>query len=296
MNAKAVFLLSIIFVLIFLSPAISATTTTTTIILQPGQTEFTTDAIYLPEGIFQLEGSLNYLNIFWYATYASGNIRDIGIICYLNCNQEKQDCSVYQYCTRLAYGSAGCTIGSPADKPKYNQPLDTENYVNCKFYDPLHPTTTVGYFNRTFKPIYFDVSFSDVSTVVGASFNLKIIIKNSGLFTDSYAVKASVPSQYQNILKIEDESKSFTIGPVYGESYLHSPETKYAYIGMRTLTTDIANVCIDITSVTSPSTHAFSDCKQIKSSILAMTDFGWPGILQIILLATLLFASTKFKK
>jgi len=296
MDAKVVLLSSIVFVLIFFSYAHSATTTTTTIVLQPGQTEFTTDTILLPDGLFQLEGNLNYLNVFWNAKYHSGNIRDIGVICYLNCNQEAQDCSAYQACSRLAYGSAGCTIGSSADKPQYNVPLDGEDYVNCKFYDPLYPDVTVGYFNRTFKPIYFDVFLYDVAVSVGQSFDLRINVKNGGLFTDSYNIKATVPEIYQNILKVADESKLFTIGPVYGESYLHTPETKEAFVKMMTLTTDLASVCIDVTSVASPTTHAFSDCKQIKSSAVSMSDFDWFGVMQIILLSTVLFAVASFKK
>jgi hypothetical protein len=188
--------------------------------LQPGETTFTVGSIVLnplpPEedytGTAQylgLTGDLNYLIIKWNAYYYTGEEKDIGVWCYLNCPNPVPpidvNCAGYQNCTKIVPpGKYSCSI----DSPKYN--FKTINNVTCRFYDPSNPSLEYLFYpNRTFYSIKFQTSVSPVTITVGEPFTLPINVQNFGLLKSSFTTNISfVPSAFSPPVVIENSVSS----------------------------------------------------------------------------------------
>jgi hypothetical protein len=259
-------------------------------VLEPGEKVFTVKSMII--SALQLQGNYSttgsyYLNIYWNSYYIVGT-GDIGAICYLNCNPKTADCSSAKNCSYLGpTGNAVCTIINPS----YN--FYGDNIVICKFYDPATPDIPYEpYPNKPFRPVAFSVWLFGVTSTIGKEFSLQTNVKNTGLFDDRYNVTVSTPTP--NILAIQNP-EAF-VGPLKGDSYLNVPETGASYTRL-TVLTDEPCVCITVNSTVKAdipgsynmdSTGCPANCVKIKSKLASLPDFGFLGILQIILLAGIL--------
>lgn len=161
--------------------------------LKPGETNFTVSSIYLPEGSIHLIGNTSRLTVYWKAYYSDGSERDIGVVCFLNCDERYNttcpgpmncSCELVQNCSVFSPpGKGACSFINPV----YND-LNTTNFVSCRFYDPLHEEIVKGVINKTFVPVNFTSEISSVTPIVGETFTVQILVKNYGLFDDDYEI------------------------------------------------------------------------------------------------------------
>jgi hypothetical protein len=229
--------------------------------------------------LLQFSGTLDYLNVFWNAYYSGGTERDIGVSCYLDCNPEIQDCSSANNCTYIGpVGKRSCTIVNPL----YN--FGGSNTVFCKIYDPLAPDTTFGYTNRSFSSIDFDVfTPSDLRAIVGEEIDLRVIVKNFGLLVDSYVVNVTSPSP---LISIHPSTAVTTIGPLTGD-YMLVSESGYTLAKLIPLSSiGTATLRIAVNSTTVPFI-GIERWLTIKSGTASLSEFDVFGVVQIIILATL---------
>lgn len=259
-------------------------------VLEPGEKIFTVKSMII--SALQLQGNYSttgsyYLNTYWNSSYIVGT-GDIGANCYLNCDPKTTDCSSAQNCSYEGpTGNAVCTIISPS----YN--FYGDNYVVCKFYDPATPSIPYEpYPNKTFRPVAFSVWLFSVTSTIGKEFSMQINVKNVGLFDDRYNITVSTPTP--NILAIQNPGAF--VGPLKGDSYLNVPETGASFTRL-TVLTDEPCVCITVNSTAKAdvvgnynmdSTSCSANCVKIQSKLASLPDFGFLGILQIILLAGIL--------
>jgi len=233
-----------------------AQTTTTTILgvpLLPGTANFSISAIYVPSGGVNVTGNATYLNSYWEAYYSDGSEKNIGVVCFLNCDESFGPCSPpVQNCTVFVPPGKGvCSITTP----KYNTPYNTVDFVSCRIYDPANPDLVKGYFNSTFTPIDFSVSFSKFSSVVGEEFSFPIDVKNSGLFSDRYTVNISPTQGDEAIVNIRPDTKYFITDEIHGDSFdphiwrQLGPELKSFNIKITILDASAnAGICVNVTS------------------------------------------------
>ena len=175
--------------------------------LLPGQTQFVIDSIVLePEfKSLLLKGDYNYLNIFWKASYLSGEKRDIGIKCYLNCfnpgDNIEENCAGFQNCSSVVKASSQgtCTIVSP------NYFFDKKNMVVCKLYDPKFSSIEYKpYLNKSFWALNFTLlPLENINTNVGNEISIEVRVKNLGLLTDNYTINISYPTNLVSAPKME---------------------------------------------------------------------------------------------
>jgi hypothetical protein len=265
-----------------------------TIALKPGESEFSTPPIYIPDGKIHLTGNLSYLVAYWEAYYADGSEREIGAVCFLNCDERWQDCSSAQNCS-VVYPPGkigGCSIVYP----NYLD-LTSTNYVSCRIYDPIYPDLTKGYLNATFIPIEFSVWFSDYSSLVGEEFNFPVNIKNSGLFSDTYQIQAW--SNKPEKVYINPETQSFSIS-LHGDAFdphawnQTGSETKQAYIKVALLDASEPQTYLCV-NVTSSFGFSESNCATLKANYKSMPELSLIQFLLIILAATIfIFKLKKF--
>ena len=190
------------------------------ITLPPAETTFAVGAIALRQLLLEedytaiaqflgLIGDLNYINIRWDAYYITGEEKDIGVWCYLNCPNPVSpieiNCAGYQNCTYLGpTGKHSCSISLP----RYS--FKNINNVTCRFYDPSNPTIEyLPYPNRTFYSIKFEVSTSPATITVGEPFTLQTNVKNLGFLKSSFTTNISfVPSVFSPPVIIENPVSS----------------------------------------------------------------------------------------
>jgi hypothetical protein len=298
---------------IFLIPVASAQT-----VLRPGETNFTVDAIILDPvtdyaGVNEigLAGDVNYLNIKWNATYDSGEERDIGVKCYLNCPDPLPDidvkCAPYQACSYLGpTGVRICTIPTP------NYLFKNINNITCKFYDPLNPSIDYipreclpfkCYINRTFWPINFSLSAAPakIEITVGKSFILPIDVKNFGLLKSNFTVNTTALKP--EIASIDNSvTATETLG--YGQIGRVYPRITLLYSDALTLKI-LAKSGIEPVPNFDTSCSVNSDCShygsaecmnnrcwkrldvQISAGNASLPEFDITGVIQILLLAAL---------
>jgi len=277
--------------------------------LQPGIAQFTVSAIFLinttPDGqMLSLTGNLTYLNTYWEAYYWDGSQKDIGAVCFLNCDERYNTtcpppwnctCSAVQNCSTLTSPGKGvCSILSP----NYNLPLTKINFVGCRIYDPLNPSTVSGNLNKTFTPVNFSAWFSDYSSMVGEEFNFPVNIKNQGLFTDTYQVNAW--SNKPDVVRINPQTQLFSV-QLHGDSFEpHSwqqlgPETRQTYIKVTLLDASATqtNLCVNVTSLLGQSDQ--QSCKQLKSQFKNLPELSLFELLLIALIASAFIFKLKTK-
>jgi hypothetical protein len=262
--------------------------------LSPGEANFTTPLIIIPDGQIHLSGNLSYLVTYWEAYYSDGSERDVGAVCFLNCDERFQDCSSAQNCSLLHPPGriAGCSILYP----NYRS-LNSTNFVSCRIYDPLFPELTKGYLNKTFIPVNFDSWLSDYSSVVGEEFNFPVNIKNSGLFSDTYRIQAwsNKPAK----VYINPATQDFFI-QLHGDAFdPHAwnetgPEVKQAYIKLALLDASDPQTYLYV-NVTSSFGFSKLNYVILKSNFRSVPEINSIQIFLIILIATIFILKLKKK-
>lgn len=327
--------LNILIIILFLSSIfLSRTVLSQEIVLPPATTYFVVNPIVLipdAEGnVLRLTGDLDYLTIEWDVYYIdeNGEIIEgtIGVECYLNCPDPNKiwpgeelpnitkSCEGYQECTYLGdTGEYGCSILNP------NYLFNTTNNVTCNFYDPgysdvpcLDPDTG-EYLNRNFWSINFDVYAVDLSVPLGETFN-PVRIKNFGLLNSIYTINITT-YEPSDIVYIENGVSSTDSTP-YG--HIAEPNTSqritvrvagsYHFKILVKSNIEPTNPMFNVScSGGKPCPSFFGDVEcipdrcwkkmdiTISSGLASLPEFGWSGVVQIILLATVvLFIKFKF--
>ncbi|MDI6798537.1 MAG: hypothetical protein QMD12_00860 [Candidatus Aenigmarchaeota archaeon] len=223
---------------------------------------------------------LDYFNILLKSSYQPGSCspnRTIKVECYVE-NKEG-------VCPILIFPGEEhvCTVSSPPyDFGSCDNPEGKENTASCKFYDPAHPWL-FSWRNETFIPVAFEVTvLPPITLTVGQPFSLPITVKNRGLITDNYTV---VVSSNSHLLLVEAGNTTI-VSLKYGES----GET-YARINI--LAAVSASIDINITSAVSCLNKKITIV--IEGGMMSLSEFDFIGVVQIILIAALLFALLIFK-
>lgn len=167
----------------------------------------------------------------------------------------------------------------------YNHTGDTT--LNCTAYNITNATTKTEEI-RTFRILDFELSGPDVniSTTVGKPFVLPVKITNRGLFTDNYSVSTTSPDSI-----LVERGLKYTAS-------LSTNET--ANIPFRTIvvvyTGQPYSICINTTSNIPIASAAERYLKvNIKAGEANLPEFGWFGIVQIIIFAGVVFFLVNFK-
>ncbi|HLC39284.1 MAG TPA: hypothetical protein VJJ76_00185 [archaeon] len=278
-SVTVAFLAALVFMSVIFSSAIFAQTT-----LLPGSTSFSTEPLTIGE--LSLFGNLDYMRVYWNASYLSGTVQTVGVRCYINCNPLETSCDGWQNCTYEGSPGPGVCSVQPVS---YNYPLDSGNLAVCVFYNPANPTveykkTDGTYPNRTFKPLDFSLFISPNFTVtVGKEFSMQINVKNNGVFTDYYNL--TVNPQPVNLVAIDPQTQVTSFGPLTGNSYGNFPETFASIAKMRVLST-VSAINIQVIANSSTNGTVFREqVVQIRAGVSSLPDFGFFGLMQIIIVA-----------
>ena len=262
------------------------TLTSAATVLNPGSTIFSTASIVF-QGL-QVSGSLDYLRVYWDASYLS-KLGPLGVTCYLNCNPLEEVCIGRQNCTYIGpAGPALCSI----QPVSYAYPLDTPQNATCIFYDPSKPEVEylkydLTYPNTTFKPLDFILYISQNFTVnLEKQFSMQINVKNVGVFIDNFTIR--VNPNPANLVNLDERTRFVTVGPLTGNSYGNIPETFASIAKMRVLSTVTPiNIIVQANSTTN-NTVFRQQVVQIRAGVSSLPDFGLFGLMQIIIVAGLI--------
>ena len=252
-----------------------------------------------------LYGDLSYLNIRWNAHYADYVPRKIGVNCYLNClnpgtnitgNCDEIPTNYCNYQSLTGYGF--CTILNP-NYLFQGQP----NNVTCGFYNPAYPDIQfLPYPNRTFKPIEFDISsVLNTTATVGKPFILPVRVRNFGLLVDSFTSNTSILfSDNPDTISIENpidqtgNLKYNEVGEIYSRiNFLSTGKTNFEVLVKSNLDRSSCTSDSDCDYLDLPGSDAEcidGSCWKritvgIDPGISSLPEFGWTGMLQIILLS-----------
>lgn len=131
-----------------------------------------------------------------------------------------------------------------------------------------------------FYSIKFDAWVGEISTsTVGETIELPIYVKNLGALQDSYAV--SVKSSSSSIY-IQDQSVSI--------NSVKTNEIKNVFSRMTiTVGGSNVNIAVNVSSTTRPN-YSWTKTITIKSGLASLPDFDYLGIVQIMIISTVLFA------
>ena len=232
---------------------------------------------------FFYSGDLNYLNSFWTAEYQSRSCypdRLLAVECYLN-DDYANPCLPYP--AKVSPGEGTCSVPGPA-YDYGNSHTGRDNDLSCMFYDPEHPWL-LSWTNRTFKPIAFDAFVSPVATTIGKTFNLPVQVKNLGLLTDNYTVDV-VPNR-PDLVWVDPSTNSIT--------KVETNQTGVTYFRLIILTTSVPlQLSVTVTSDISGISYTLPPIL-IKTGMSSLPDFGLLGIIQIIVISSIVFAIVKFK-
>lgn len=153
------------------------------------------------------------------------------------------------------------------------------NTISCFVYD-TNNTASNATFNISFYPIAFVANASLGSLTVGTSAPLRVNVMNTGLRADNYTINISANVPYVSI-----DRNSSVLGPLNGlpvnqSSYVSTDLTANAYFNQPII------VKIYVNSTTVPSIGQYIQI-QINAGLASLPDFTMFGIIQIIILATL---------
>lgn len=131
-----------------------------------------------------------------------------------------------------------------------------------------------------FYSLKFDAWVGEISTsTVGETIELPIYVKNLGALQDSYAV--SVKSSSSSIY-IQDQSVSI--------NSVKTNEIKNVFSRMTvTVGGSNVNIAVNVSSTTRPN-YSWTKTITIKSGLASLPDFDYLGIVQIMIISTVLFA------
>jgi hypothetical protein len=259
-----------------------------------------------------LYGDLSYLNVKWNASYLNNVEREIGIECYLNCpnpgDNITKNCAAYEnltnYCSYKSLTGYGfCTIVKPGYLFK-----GQINNVTCSFYDPANPTVNyLPYPNRTFKPINFDVySALNGSVTVGKPFALPVNVRNLGLFAGNFTSNTSALVKPQlisieNPIGLIENLKYNNIGEIYSKvTFLSAEKINFKVLVKSNIDPSTCSISADCSYLGSDAECIASKCwkritVEINSGMSSLPEFNWTGLLQIIILSTVVVFFSKRK-
>lgn len=227
---------------------------------------------------FDFGGSTSTLTAKWESFYPDNNPeREMKVKCALNCDPDTQNCNTdgnrcSPYDANQGSGETkegACDVSSPA----YD--FQTTNKLICVFYDPSDATLKTR-INHDFEPVNFEGRTpSQVIANVGSSSDLKIDITNKGLLTDSYRISIT-PSGSVSVSPTLITTESTSSGKVTSGTTSIAPLVD-------------ANSELDITiqSLTSSKTQTLK--VQVQPDFLALPEFGLKGLIQIIIIAGVVY-------
>jgi len=252
----------------------------------------------MPRGEINVTGNTTHLNTYWEAYYSDGSQRDIGAVCFLNCDERYNttcpapyncSCPAVQNCSVLTPPGKGvCSMA----QPNYNTPYNRTDFVGCRLYDPMYPDMVMGHLNTTFVPIDLSVWFSEFSSIVGEEFNFPVNIKNQGLFTDTFKVESW--TNKPDIIKINPQTQTFSV-QLHGDSFEPhiwqnlGPEIKQVYIKVVLLDASETqtNLCVNVTSSIEPVVQRPEDhCKELKSQFRSLPEINSISLILLMLIAS----------
>lgn len=257
-----------------------------------------------------LSGNKAYLNVRWVGSYniTPGSClpdRPLSIRCYFNGNLVEEIDPNVKYSPRKEYTS---TVFSPdyrfcenrvcpGDYPtclegdKCSSYASPTNIFFCIVFDPYHPW--LNYSSEVkFKPIYFKASYTPPATVtLGEEFKIKIDVTNLGLFVDNYTIEvtssdSSVVSVIDGYGVIENLAADCPEIKFPATDYNCNPVTKSFEARLIPLIARDAQITITVTSNISGIKLKLPPIPVI-SYRKSLSEFGWNGILQIMIVAAI---------
>jgi len=261
-----------------------------------------------------LYGDLFYLNVQWNASYLDNVEREIVVNCYLNCpnidivtdlNAQCAQTSTSHCSYRSLTGYGFCTIVNPGYLFK-----GQINNVTCSFYNPSDPTMNyVPYPNRTFKPIEFDAySALNGSATVGKSVVVPVNVRNFGLFAGNFTSNTSVlDPNNANLVFIENpigltENLTYNgIGQTYSRvTFLSAEKINLKVLVKSNLDQTTCSGDSDCNYLGSGAECINNKCWKkiaigINPNMSSLPEFNWTGLLQIIIISTVVIFFSKRK-
>lgn len=232
------------------------------------------------------------ININWITEYDGVAVDvKVDVKCELN---GVQNCDPFPYSSDPGGGS--CKIMSPPEPSiQYIMTRDpgdelrtVPNTIYCKAYDHDDPSI-YSEVTKTFFPLSFELSMPPaMSLVVGEGQNLLITIKNNGTLSDTY--KIEVISNDPEILIIENgEQSTQTLG---------TNDIQQIYVGINALLSEITTADVEISSDTSQKPNKIEFVSDplfiVRGGVKSLPDFGFWGIVQIMLIAATVLVSFLF--
>ncbi|MDI6806378.1 MAG: hypothetical protein QMD14_01010 [Candidatus Aenigmarchaeota archaeon] len=237
-----------------------------------------------PEGDIRnnigVSGDLNYLNIFWNASFIGGSIRSVNVTCWLSCDPRISDCTLAQSCRGFKLKDI-CTIFTPG----YNSTLECTgdsciaglDGIICQINDTEFPA--IGdWANLTFRYLNFDLSLLPEATFTVGTSLLPIHVTNKGLLKDTY--NFSAVSLAPHIVGVELLEKSVE-NLSYGESGGITAK-------LSILVGESATIYIRANSTTNSQIYKAATIT-IRAGYASLPDLDFMSLLQIILLAGIIF-------
>ena len=229
--------------------------------------------------------TLDQINLNWITEYSGDTVN---VECKLVIEGGEQNCVPPTYSGPP--GGGGCTILTPVYDmtPDSGGELRTKpNTIYCNASDPNSPGIYVEA-TRIFYPISFEVFMpTSMSLTVGEEQDLVIIVKNNGTLSDVYGI--TVDSNDPGLLTIENGAQT--------TASLSTNDVQQIYVGVNALTSEQTTTAdIVISSDTSKSyTEIKSDqTLTVKGGLINLPDFGFFGIIQIMLIAAVVLVSFLF--
>lgn len=229
-----------------------------------------------------MSANIDQVYVSWITDYPE----DVNVECTLN---GAQMCTPFPYSGKSGGGS--CVI----ENPSYNMNKDpsgelrtVKNTLACKAYDQLY-SGAYSEQTKAFYPISFQVSMpNSISSTVGDETNLAITIKNNGTLSDSYKIK--IVSSNPDRLLVENGDQTTSI---LGTNYIQQ-----IYSKLIMLTTQSASATVQVSSELSELYQkiSFQGALSMKGGVVSLPDFDVFGMVQIILLSSLVLVSFLFSK
>ncbi len=258
-----------VIILLFAIPSLASAQT----ILNQNSTIFNVNSTlfqYLP-----LIGNTSYLNVLWSVQQLGPSQPTIGVNCTYT-GTTVVDCIPKPFIQGSGYGS--CVVLDP--------PYDYYhlNKVSCFVYAVQNPVFN-GTFNTLFYPVAFtaNTSLSSSLITVGSQIQLRISVRNIGLFLDNYTVNISSPASYVYV-----SNPLASTGLVSGNPFNQSAFTSTSVAALAALDPNQQITMFAFVNSTAKPPLGMVIPIVFKTGFASLPDFTILGIIQIIVLAALI--------
>jgi len=233
---------------------------------------------------FSYESDVDTFNINWDIDYTGSD--SITVNCVLN-SVPAESCDYTG-----PPGTGGCFIDTPVYLTTQDGtlPRSVSNEISCTaedFYDSgISSVETANFY-----PIEFEVTIpSQMSVVVGERTTVAITVKNKGTLDDSYSV--TVTAENPEIIRIETGTQSTEV------LQTNYAQQVYEYVTLLS-SEETANVNIVVgsesyTGITYDPEGATDII--VRGTYKSLPEFGFLGLLQIMIFASVIFASLLFER